>query len=195
MILNPLVGVFVTTLLFTETDMNHLLQRAYQDLPREQHALYVIQSLDLPPPDTPPTESVPLLRYPYVPYSPDDISRFLHLSCDDRCALSPLQFIVIDRRTKSGDGTVLYARSEPGNVDGRELEMVRLEPHEMNLIPVAVEIGAAGFDEYNSRPTNHNKANPWKVVPRQKERLWLGPAQLVAFYVRANTIGRLMTVD
>ncbi|CEL03978.1 hypothetical protein ASPCAL05112 [Aspergillus calidoustus] len=147
MILNPLVAVFVTTLLFTETDMNHLLQQAYQDLPREQHALYVIQSVDLPPPDTPPTESVPLLRYPFVPYSPEDISRFLHLHCDDRCALSPLQFIVIDRRTKSGDGTVLYARSEPGNVDGRELEMVRLEPHEMNLIPVAVEIGAAGFDE------------------------------------------------
>ncbi|GES63938.1 hypothetical protein ATEIFO6365_0008000800 [Aspergillus terreus] len=130
MILDPLVGVFVTTLLFTETDMNHLLQQAYQDLPREQHALYVIQSLDLPSPDTPPTETVPLLRYPFVPYSPEDISRFLHLHCGDGCALSPLQFIVIDRRTKSGDGT-----------------MVRLEPHELNLIPVAVEIGAAGFDE------------------------------------------------
>ncbi|KAJ0415144.1 hypothetical protein BJY00DRAFT_318134 [Aspergillus carlsbadensis] len=146
MLIAPLFPIFAITPGIAPDYINILLNQAYGSLPPAQYSLYVMQTMDMPPLNTPAALNVTAFNSPFTEYEAQDIAAYLFRLCNDQCGLSLLQFLAIDRHTKI-DGTILFGRTELGDVGGNALQFARLRPDEVNLIPIAVDLGTIGLDE------------------------------------------------
>ncbi|KAL3439849.1 hypothetical protein BJX65DRAFT_315357 [Aspergillus insuetus] len=146
MLIAPLFPIFAITPGITPEYINLLLKQGYGDLNPAQYSLYVMQNMDMPPLNTPATLNVTTFNSPFTEYDAQDIAAYLFRLCGDQCALSPLHFLAIDRHAKK-EGTILFGMSEPGDVAGKALQFARLRPDEVNLVPIAVDLGTIGLEE------------------------------------------------
>ncbi|KAL3487026.1 hypothetical protein BJX62DRAFT_241424 [Aspergillus germanicus] len=127
MLIAPLFPIFAITPGITPEYINLLLKQGYGDLNPAQYSLYVMQTMNMPPLNTPATLNVTTFNSPFTEYDAQDIAAYLFRLCGDQCALSPLQFLAIDRHTQK--------------------EFARLRPDEVNLVPIAVDLGTIGLEE------------------------------------------------